>query len=722
MQHSSRRGRNALALAVLLSASITGTQSGSLHACRCAGPPPPPLEALADADRVFHGTVVAIALEDKGFDYFVEFESHAAWKGNAASQLTVRTASSSAACGVNFVVGEDYIVYAYDSAEGPPTTNSCTRTRLFSEEEGEALGEPLGGEAACESTFRRGDGNADGTVDITDGVVLLAALFQGGRLPTCMDSADTNDDGTMDIADPIFIFQYLFVGGDVPPAPGPGECGADPTKDVLDCQAYDGCPGGIAAGEACEDGDCCPPGYYCAKGIGDCDGPGVCTEIPEMCTRELNRVCGCDGETYSNPCMAAAAGVNIDHMGACETKPGPGECAGNDDCEVGFFCETGEGDCDAIGECAELPEVCVALFAPVCGCDGRTYSNSCMAASRGVSVDHVGDCEDDPGPVEGCEGNLDCPRGTYCRREEGDCDDVGECADRPGACARILDPVCGCDGTTYPNACEAARRGVSIDYAGECEDEPPPPPPEGCSGNEDCPEGTFCIKGPGDCEGQGVCRRLPDVCPDVFDPVCGCDGVTYGNRCEAYAAGANIAAPGACDDGGNEGDCARNADCARGSYCAREQGDCDGIGTCEVLPRACTREFRPVCGCDGVTYPNACVAASQGATIDYVGACEKEPPEEGCRTNRDCDEVGSYCAKEPEDCDGVGECRERPMVCPLNFDPVCGCDGQTYGNACAAAGAGVNIAVNGPCPGPPIKVPEPGRPGGPEGPAINPRE
>ena len=625
----SRRDKASLStILLILCASLATISTGAAWACRCIAPPPPPLDALAEADHVFHGTVVAIAVEDEGFEHFVEFEVHEVWKGSARPGLIVRTASSSAACGVNFVVGEDYVVYAFDSNQGDHlNTNSCTRTRPFTAEEGEALGEGVVvGGPACEATFRRGDSNADGTVDITDGVVLLSALFQGGAMPSCMDSSDTNDDGTMDIADPIFIFQYLFIGGDAPPAPGPGECGVDPTRDVLDCQAYDGCPSGVAPGEVCEAGDCCPPGYYCARPIGGCDGPGVCTAVPEMCTRELNPVCGCDGETYSNPCMAAAAGASIARMGACEDEPGEG-CSDNGDCPRGAFCRKDEGECDAVGECIDRPDFCPEIFDPVCGCDGQTYGNACMAARSGTSVDHVGVCDGEP--AGGCEDNADCPRGTYCQKRDGECDAVGECAISPEACVALFDPVCGCDRRTYSNACMAASVGVSVDHVGECEGAPA----------EDCED---------------------------------------------------------------------NADCPRGTYCQKRDGACDAVGECADRPQACTREFRPVCGCDGVTYSNACVAASQGATIDYVGECENVA-EEGCETNRDCDAV-SYCAKDDGDCDSVGECRARPQICPFIFDPVCGCDGQTYSNACVAAAQGVNVAARGDC------LRDPARP------VINPRE
>ena len=128
---------------MILCASLATISTGAAWACRCIAPPPPPLEALAQANHVFHGTAVAITGDGpEAFDLIVEFEVHEVWKGSIEPELMVRTASSSAACGVNFVVGTDYVVYASDSGQDDLlATNSCTRTRPFTAEEGEALGE-----------------------------------------------------------------------------------------------------------------------------------------------------------------------------------------------------------------------------------------------------------------------------------------------------------------------------------------------------------------------------------------------------------------------------------------------------------------------------------------------------------------------------------------------------------------------------------------------------
>ena len=134
----------------------------------------------------------------------------------------------------------------------------------------------------------------------------------------------------------------------------------------------------------------------------------------------------------------------------------------------------------------------------------------------------------------------------------------------------------------------------------------------------------------------------PDsLCPFLWDPVKGCDSVTYSNSCTAAAAGVTSWT----DASGNL--TTKNWNCGN--------DDC-----------VCLEIYVPVCGSDSITYSNSCFAGCAG--VDFTPGC--------CSTDSTC---------------------ESDCVCPEIYEPVCGSDSITYSNSCFAGCAGVDSITVGCC-------------------------
>lgn len=221
-----------------------------------------------------------------------------------------------------------------------------------------------------------------------------------------------------------------------------------------------------------------------------------------------------------------------------------------------------------------------------------------------------------------CGSDADCPNEFVCSDgicEEFGNDDIGFDCD----CDTVYEPICGTDGITYGNACEAACVGVNVWYEDECAE---PAGPDECRNDSDCGEDMVCI--------NGYCSLAAECdCPDYLNPVCGVDGQTYPNRCQMECYGVELSSEGACD-GSN---------------------DC-----------GCNAVWEPVCGVDGISYDNLCIAQCLGVEAAYEGECSYG--NYGCSSDEECP-PGLVCVYD-EDCE------------PDEFNTMEGC----YGSCEAGAG------------------------------------
>jgi len=337
---------------------------------------------------------------------------------------------------------------------------------------------------------------------------------------------------------------------------------------------------------------------------------GICIKKPDPSTCNIPEfaatgpVCGCDGNTYKNECYRKIAGISKNYDGKCIEQI------------TGHFCSS-HSDCISLGlECIEFPNIGFRCAEKnpcnYFNCSRITENSICVEKDHWIRKEVV--C------IGNCYSDTDCEKDEFC--DHYPCDfEAGICTKIPTLCPSTISPVCGCDGTTYNNDCLRKKSKVFKNYNGPCIKE---------ISNVSCNISDY---GKPTCAFIGNCYEFPGIgtrcaannplsyypCPEGFEgfvkltfPIqIGCKKECLSsNECGStiYADWNTCYLAKKCNPNDTPEQCKK-----------RPCNDVTGI--CVEKQDPCPEGYKPVCGCDGITYANICYLMEYGAIKNYDGEC-----------------------------------------------------------------------------------------------------